>query len=648
MKLVKDKNWYIFECNFQEKHIPKKAGFWWNTRVHPRKWATNDVEKAYSLVAYADKNLKSEMQAEIDRSVEQIDQSHAVDSEINIPAPTGQAYLPFQRAGISYALQRENTLIADEMGLGKTIQALGVVNVTSPKSVLVICPASLRINWSHEAKKWLVNDYNIYVVDNNKPIPDSANFVIVNYERLSVEGINRSYDLLIVDECHKLKNGKAKRTKQVLGYWDKQTRSVMPGIADRCDRKLFLTGTPIVNKPIELWPVLNKCLPKDFKNIIGYAKRYCNGHYNGYGWDFNGASNLDELQRKLRSKLMVRRLKSDVLKELPAKRRQLHVLPANGNKKIVKQESLEWQKYQDKLDKLQAYADLAWASGDDVEYKKAVEKLNATAKNSFVEISKIRHSTALAKVQEFVDFAKEAVESVGKVVVFAHHIDVVDKIFDELKEYNPVKLTGDMSPEKRNESVNTFQDNSDCKVFIGTIGAAGVGITLTAANTVLFAELDWVPGNVTQAEDRVHRIGQDQSVNIYHVVLDESIDQRMAEILIEKQNIIDNALDNNCTIDLDNTIVIPTQNKRGEKPKKDTEYTDEIKRLALDALKVVSGSCDGAVQRDGVGFNGCDTAIGKSLAICDKLTDRQTWLAISILRKYRNTQLCGLYDILFE
>jgi hypothetical protein len=174
--------------------------------------------------------------------------------------------------------------------------------------------------------------------------------------------------------------------------------------------------------------------------------------------------------------------------------------------------------------------------------------------------------------------------------------------------------------------VDRFQTDPAVKVFLGGITAAGVGITLTAASTVVFAELDWVPGNVTQAEDRAHRIGQVESVLVQHLVLDKSLDARMAQRIVEKQEVMDKALDLSFERDL------PALGTA--RPSKYPPATDEQKAAALHGLRILAGVCDGAVERDNVGYNGLDSRIGKSLAARSSLTDGQFWLARRILPKY--------------
>jgi SWI/SNF-related matrix-associated actin-dependent regulator 1 of chromatin subfamily A len=273
---------------------------------------------------------------------------------------------------------------------------------------------------------------------------------------------------------------------------------------------------PIVNRPIELWPILQAIDPGGIgKNFMGFARRYCNAHQNGYGWDFTGASNLGELQMKLRTSCMVRRLKQDVLKELPAKRRQIVVIPPTGSAlKAVQAEK-------DAFDKL------------NVPYEEAAEELTSRTV-AFEFISKVRHATAVAKIPYVISFLEDAMEdNDNKIVLMIHHHDVAHKVAEAFP--GSAIVTGETNINKRDAEVVRFQNDPKCRLFIGSIQAAGVGITLTASSHVVFGELDWVPGNVSQAEDRCHRIGQTDSVLVQHLVFDDSIDARMAEIIVQKQ-----------------------------------------------------------------------------------------------------------------
>lgn len=444
-----------------------------------------------------------------------IEDSVATNSDMQIPVPAGLEYLPYQKAGIAYAAGRKSTLIGDEMGLGKTIQAIGTINVTNPKTVLVVCPASLKLNWKNEMVKWLVSERTIDVVNGGgEQIPSNPDVVIINYDVLTKHAKalqSRTWDMVIMDEVHKIKNPKAKRT--------------VVAVSIKAKRKVLLTGTPITNRPIELQPIAGYLDPESFGNFFYFAKKYAGAYKGRFGWDFSGSSNLDELQRRLRQSFMIRRKKDEVLKDLPAKVRQVIVLPSKGYTQELTKE-------------FDALSD-------------AVEE-TSFEEVSFEKMSEVRHEMALAKVNDVVDHLMDLEH---QVVVMAHHKDVVQGIKEGLEAVGKtvVTLTGDCNQAHRQNSVDTFQAGK-ADVFIGTIGAAGVGITLTKASHVVFAELDWVPGDMSQAEDRCHRIGQTDSVLVQHLVVDKSLDARIAEALVDKQKVLDKALDNVQVIDQSITI----------------------------------------------------------------------------------------------
>jgi SWI/SNF-related matrix-associated actin-dependent regulator 1 of chromatin subfamily A len=645
----KDGN-YLALCTFYEKEIPKGAGFQWSPTQ--RVWYTTRPEIAARLAPYADSAAKSTLGAIRDNKKIAVDSSRAVDAALNIPAPDGLAYLPFQKAGIAYAIARPATLIADEMGLGKTIQAIGFINAMPDiKRVLIICPASLKINWAREIQKWLTRPMTIGIA--NSHYPSEADVVIINYDILEKHHARLGaspWDLLITDECHYLKNSKTQRTRAVLGGKEIPAvpgkRKGIPAIqAIPAKRKLFLTGTPIVNRPIELWPLLRAMDPAGLgKSWHSYVVRYCAGFQDRWGWNVSGASNLDELQEHLRSALMVRRLKKDVLTELPPKRRQVIEMAANGAAGAVALENTAWQKHEERLSALRTAAELSKASDSPEDYKRAVEALREGAQIAFTEISLARHQTALAKVPAVVDFLHNALDDADeKIVLFAHHRDVIDAISKEFNDIS-VKLTGETKQTDRQEAVDRFQKDPKVKLFIGSITAAGLGITLTASAHVIFAELDWVPGNITQAEDRTHRIGQLNSVLVQHLVLDESLDARMAKTLVGKQQVIERALDKETE---PAPVLIPTQ----EQPATSTVSRKKVEEEAIKIspaevaeihamLQSLSAMCDGARALDGVGFNKFDAPIGHSLAKSPRLSPKQAVLGKRIVNKYRR-QLGG-------
>ncbi len=448
-----------------------------------------------------------------------------------IPAPEGRAYLPYQLKGINYALGARGTIIADEMGLGKTVQAIGVINALPlAERVLIVAPAGLVTNWKCELSDW-------YVEPNNK----AREVVLTSYHGAESIESPGPRGILIVDEAHYIKHAETQRAQRIAR------------LAKFAGRVVLLTGTPMENCPIELWPLLKiacpevwdppirglaasytvlpdrkKTHPDESQAFWDYAVRYCNLKRICYqvgregvmrsAWDFSGSSNAAELGRKLKASCMIRRLKADVLPELPPKRRQLIVLKAKGA------------------------PDSMFPEVNDNNYFDILGKLTAD-KALFTEYSKKRHAQALAKVDESVEFIENALDGADKIIVFAHHGDVIAALAEGLKAFNPRIATGATHVADRGAAVHAFQNDPSVRLFIGSIGAAGVGITLTAASVVIFVELDPVPGRMTQAEDRAHRIGQRESLLVYLLVRDGTLCARMAKICARKQAVLSEVLD---------------------------------------------------------------------------------------------------------
>lgn len=465
--------------------------------------------------------------------------SAAHNSDIEIPCREGLAYKPYQKAGIAFMLRSSNILLADEMRLGKTIQVIGYINSSkSIQKTLLICPSTLKLNWAKEFSKWLTRPFKIHIHINvditgasfSKPvkgseitygtvIPKDTDIIIINYEqtigeKMFNELMSRNYDLLVVDESHRLKSMKTKRTKSIIG----DIKSKEKGIIEKSWKKIFITGTPIPNRPIEIWPTLFALCPEKFGDYWKFAIEYCGGK-SGKHVNVTGASNLEKLQEELRSSVMVRRLRQEVLTELSAKEKDSIIIPVDAKdvSELVTMESTEY------------------------------EKTLGITKNTmlaFSEIAKIRHEIALKKVPFVIEYISDFLDDNEgqKVVVFAHHKDVIKEIYDGLDEYNPVMIIGDMNPVERSNSEDSFRHKPTSRVIVCSILAAGVGIDLSAASTIVFAEMDWVPGNMAQAEDRVINIHKKDTVFINFMVFDGSLDEKMVKTLMDKQKIADTAL----------------------------------------------------------------------------------------------------------
>jgi SWI/SNF-related matrix-associated actin-dependent regulator 1 of chromatin subfamily A len=583
--------------------------------------------------------LRDEFEEQLEEASHYQELSQAEDADFDVPAPEGLDYYPFQKAGIQYATEKfedgeDGVLIADEMGLGKTIQALGVINALDLETVVVVCPASLKQNWAREARTWLTGDLDVNVYQEGAM---SADVEIVNYALLSTRGeklpeiINEhGPELLVLDESHFIKNRKAKRTKAAKKI--------------KAERRLFLTGTPIKNRPIELWQQVSE-LTDEF-DFWPYAKTYCGAKKTRWGWDMDGATNLGELQERLRSSVMVRRQKEDVLTDLPEKMRQVIPLAQNGMGELVQEEQEAYKKHEDQIADAKRRKAQAEVNDDEEAYQKAVEDLKEARKVAFERIAEIRKKIAVEKAGHVIQHVNSVLESEDKVVVFAHHKAVIEKLQDEFGD-QAVSLTGDTPQKERQEVVDQFQDDPDTEVFIGSIHAAGTGITLTAASHVVFAEIDWTPSVNRQCEDRCHRIGQDDTVHVQYLVVDESLEARIARKNVQKQKNIDAAMNEDfkgdfyeaddveveimpsgADEDLSGSVASSTREEI-------TETTDEQKEAILEGVQTLSAMCDGAQSLDGMGFNKMDASFGHSLAESHKLTDKQAHYGQKLVRRYQ-------------
>lgn len=407
----------------------------------------------------------------------------------------------YQEEGVQRLLEltakRHAALLADEPGLGKTATTAEYINRTLPKTVLIVCPASLRLNWGSELNTWV------------KTRPGHVE--IRSYEEItSGKAILPEYDLIAFDEAHYLKNPNAARTQACLALKGKT--------------RLFLTGTPVVNRPMDLFPILKSMGMKYTKTQFG--KKYCGGYLKlvgfrpkKYAWDFTGSSNEEELGQMLRAHVMVRRTKKDVLTELPPKIRTIIELD------IPVEESAD----------LTGKATRYFSALDT-----AAENIAELEQTLFEELASRRHDEAMRKVPSVISFIRDLLLEEDKIVVFAYHREVLEAIRAELNHQHVenVLLYGGLNDTAKDLAVREFQ-KGDAKVFLGQLTAAGTGLTLTASRTVVFAEHDWVPGNLTQCEDRCHRFGQKDPVRVIHLVPANSIEARMIRVVTEKQRVIE-------------------------------------------------------------------------------------------------------------
>ena len=585
-------------------------------------------------------------------------ESRATDTDIEIPRPDGLDYLGYQKAGIAFAKSRftsgtTGVLIGDEMGLGKTIQLIGILNNDpSIRKVLIVCPATIKTNWERELNKWLVGERSIGIADRqNWP---KADIVIINFDSLTAwkeTELAQPFDLACVDEIQYCVNPDAQRTQAIFGHIptkkkQEQGEPIIPPVNARF--RVGLSGTPILNRPSDMFEILHWLQPEKWSNRFKFMLRYCNGTKGDYGWDFSGTSHLDELNDKLRSTLMVRRMKKDVLKDLPPKLRKVIELPAN--ERILQMEQEANSGLSVDIDALRIAVEIAKASPDRADYDNAVAALNKGTNTAFDEMARVRHETALATLPHGLAHLTECFDADQdtKIVCFAHHLDVIDGI--KASYPDAAVVVGGMSSEEKMAQVDRFQKDPHCKLFIGGLRAAGEGITLTAASHEVFFEWDWTPAKMSQCEDRCHRIGQHDNVLVELLVLARSMSATMAKRVVAKQDMCDAALDDETRRELLAEAVVPTTVilKPGEAAPERKERSATFKQIEKDAetitrdiidlahrgLQRLAGVCDGAWELDGMGFNKIDKGIGHQFAAQARLTAKQGVIARKLCIKY--------------
>lgn len=526
------------------------AGWRWNKIKHA--WFSTKINRAAELAPFCVGEAKRRVDEWNAKRAAAIASSHALDSDIDIPAPEGLVYRPYQKAGIAFMLGRKDSLNADAMRLGKTVQSIGVLNALPQlKRVLIIPPATAKINWQREytAKclhaKELPADIAYGKVNPKSPV------LIVNPDilRNHIDYLRETeWDVIIYDEAHGLKNPDSQRTKFVLG---KRSRKVWerspPLVATR--HRLFLTGTPIYTRPIDLWPLCQACDPQGLgANWWNYVNQFCDAREGPFGFDTSGSSNLEELQFIIRSRFMIRREKKDVSKELPPNRQTI-VFPKSGLEKLVKKEQNFVQQNLTRFEQMLHAAiddDLAeqivneFAHLDGIDRSEYMGEVAADYVHAAAELATVRQDLALAKCPMVCRFIEEVLESEPKIVVFAHHRSVVGKLREAFPE--AAVVIGGMTAPKRQAEIDRFNDDPNCRVFIGNITAAGQAISLAASDVVAFAELSWVPSEMDQAEERVWDVLKERPITIYRLVVEDSLDEQMSRIVDRRQKDIARAM----------------------------------------------------------------------------------------------------------
>lgn len=490
-----------------------------------------------------------------------------------------ESLFEYQRTGALWLAPKAQALLADDMGLGKSAQAVYGCDLVGAENILVLCPASVRVNWEREFRKFSPFDRpcKVFFVG-GEAVPEGPGVFVCSYDLITVPTVekakrrlksctkaaqedpeqasemlraqttmaqmkklnlqrkaflralySRQWDVLIVDEAHYLKERDADRTRRVYGY-----TSQHPGFSQRAKRVWRLTGTPAPNNASELYTHLKSAgiLTEPYWDFVF---RFCRFDRNGD--KIVGHKNVDELKRLLEP-FMLRRKKEDVLKDLPPIRYQTVAIERSAVdldpwfwdhvRKAGEEAFLKGLEENDTTLRRALQA----VSGGDAPYRNRLGVLESMAQS----MATLRRYIGMAKMPNCCAIIEEELKSgaLDKVVIFAVHRDVIELTRQRLRKFGPVTLYGGTPPQTRQANIDKFMTDPKCRVFIGNVHAAGTGITLTSACEVAFFEQDWVPATNAQAAMRVHRIGQTRPVRVRVFELDKSVDEQVQETLLRK------------------------------------------------------------------------------------------------------------------
>ena len=427
--------------------------------------------------------------------------------------------LEHQKEAIQRLVENKKYILADDMGLGKTTSTIIAALETGAKKVLIICPATLKINWKREIENY--SKKSIYIAE-GKNFSLEHDFVIINYDILKnfhdtkkkddSQILRANFDLVVIDEAHYIKNAQAQRTK------------LINDIVKKVDRLWLLTGTPMTSRPIDYYNLLSLVDSPVAKNWMAYVIRYCSGYQFKVGakkvWNVMGASNLEELRDRT-SNLTLRRLKEDVL-DLPEK----IITPVYLRLKSKLYEEVMGEYYN-------------WYEKNPDESKSLTVQ--------FTKLTKVRQIIANEKILQTIELAENILEQDKKVIIFCNFTESLNNIVEHFGK-SAVKVDGSMNKIERQKSVDDFQENPKVKVFVGNIKAAGVGLTLTSAEAVIMNDLSFLPSDHSQAEDRAYRFGQKNNVLVYYPIFENTIEGIIYDILNNKKQVIATVMGDNLDV----------------------------------------------------------------------------------------------------
>jgi SWI/SNF-related matrix-associated actin-dependent regulator of chromatin subfamily A-like protein 1 len=422
-------------------------------------------------------------------------------------APTaavlGGELAPFQWAGVRYVLQARRTFLADEQGLGKTVEALAALEADGAYPAIVVCPAAMKLGWQREATRWLPHR-SVAVVEGRSAVPPSGEITILNYEIVAAHRealARRRPRALVVDESHYCKNPQAKRTHAV--------RRLANAVATD-GLRLALTGTPVLNHADELIAQLR---------VIGRLEDFGSGAR--FSRQFRGELSEERLHWHLRRRCFVRRLKSEVLPQLPAKRQVVVPVALNNEREY----------------RLAEHDVIAWLRTQPLDLSELDARIAATLRaKRLAQLGTLQRLAARGKLAAALAWIEDFLASGEALVVFARHVEVQQAVLARFPA--ALHLLGGDTLAAREVSIASFQDSSGPTLIVCATRVAAQGITLTRASNVAFLELEWTPAIHDQAEDRCHRIGQRDAVTAWYLLAAETIDETMARLIQRKREIV--------------------------------------------------------------------------------------------------------------
>lgn len=511
------------------KRIPgitwdKKTSAW----VAPMSSLSECAEWAKQFSIHVDDETEAQIQRIINTRTELIEQSRLTEADLDV---AGLPLLAYQRAGVKYASSAKRCFIADDMGLGKTLQAIATLEyVWDSYPAVVVCPPTLVLNWKKEYEKWLP-DRKVVTVKNRSDFPETGyDVVVVGYSNIHA-WVNRlqNHRSYVFDESHYCKSPDAQRSKAAI----KIART-----APKDGIVLCLTGTPVTNRPNEYASQLDM-LGKlgDFGGKWGFYRRYCNAFRDRFGqWNISGHSNLDELNDRLRGNCYIRRTKEQVLEELP---------PVRHNKIIVEGTETGLKEYRKAEQDIVRYMverakQIALELGESPGSAAVRARMKAERNEHLVRIGVLRKLSAKAKMAAVTEWIDSRIESGNKVVVAAHHREIVDEL---ASKYGNLKIQGgmDVSDVELNKQMFQEKNTTEAPVIVLSIQAAKTGHTLTASQDVLFVEMPWTPSDVDQTYSRCHRLGQKGSVTATYMLCQGTIDEKIYDVIEEKRGVVNAA-----------------------------------------------------------------------------------------------------------